>query len=84
MARAAPRREVLAMPISDVLSLALLVYTGVGVLFGSAFVAVGASRIDGGARGAPLAFRLLIFPGAAALWPLLLRKWLTAPRGPHP
>lgn len=52
------------------------VYVAVGFLFAIAFVAVGAARIDPGARGAPLGFRLLIFPAAAALWPLLARRWL--------
>lgn len=54
---------------------ALGLYVAAGFLFAIAFVAVGAARIDPGARGAPLGFRLLIFPAAVALWPLLAWRW---------
>ncbi|HBY62213.1 MAG TPA: hypothetical protein DEH78_20525 [Solibacterales bacterium] len=55
-----------------------LAYAIAGVLFGVAFVARGAEKIDPAARGASLGFRLLILPGSAALWPLLLVRWLRA------
>ena len=55
--------------------LALGVYLGVGVLFAVPFAFVGAARIDPDAAGATLGFRLLILPGAAALWPVLLVRW---------
>jgi hypothetical protein len=55
-------------------------YALLGVIFALAFVFVGVGRIDPVARHAPLQFRLVIIPGAAALWPWLLRRWLTAPR----
>jgi hypothetical protein len=32
--------------------------------------------MDTAALGMPLSARLLILPGMAALWPLVLRKWL--------
>jgi hypothetical protein len=51
-------------------------YAAAGVLFATAFVTVGVGRIDPAARGAPLGFRVLIFPASAALWPLLVIKWL--------
>jgi hypothetical protein len=51
-------------------------YTAAGVVFAIAFTARGAAAIDQSAGGAPLGFRLLIFPGAVALWPLLLSKWI--------
>jgi len=53
-------------------------YAAAGLVFAAAFVAHGAATIDNAARGAPLGFRLLIFPGAAALWPLLLTKWISS------
>ncbi len=56
------------------------VYGLVGVVFASAFVARGVGRVDRAAKGASWAFRLMILPGAAALWPLLLRKWVRATR----
>jgi hypothetical protein len=59
-------------------------YAAVGVLFAVAFVTAGASRVDPAAAGAPWGFRALIFPGAAALWPVMLQKWRRAARGrPH-
>ena len=58
------------------------VYVALGFLFAIAFVSIGAARIDPGARGAPLGFRLLIFPAAVALWPLLARRWLGGARQP--
>ena len=55
-------------------------YMGLGALFALAFVIKGAAAIDPSAKGAPIGFRLLIFPASAALWPLLLVKWLKAAR----
>jgi hypothetical protein len=55
-------------------------YAGVGVVFALAFVTVGVGRVDDGARGAGFLFRVLIFPAAAALWPVMLVKWMKAVR----
>jgi hypothetical protein len=51
-------------------------YAAAGAVFAVAFAALGVTRLDPSARGASLGFRLLILPGATALWPLLLRRWL--------
>lgn len=51
-------------------------YALVGLLFAPLFVFVRASRIDPDAKAGSLPFRLLILPGAAALWPLLAIDWL--------
>lgn len=51
-------------------------YLAAGVLFAIAFVSLGLARVDPAASGMPLSARLLIIPGAAALWPLMLRKWV--------
>lgn len=50
-------------------------YLGVGLLFALAFAARGASRLDPSARGASLGFRVVLVPGATALWPLLAQRW---------
>jgi hypothetical protein len=55
----------------------LAAYFLLGLAFALAFVIRGVAAIDPAARGMPLAARLLVLPGAAALWPLLLWKWLT-------
>jgi hypothetical protein len=50
-------------------------YLAAGAVFAAAFVARGVSSIDPAAAGMPWSARLLIFPGVAALWPLMLVKW---------
>ena len=57
-------------------------YSTVGCLFGLLFVTRGAQRVDPAAEGAGWGFRLLIFPGAAALWPVLAWRWRSAADGP--
>ena len=52
-----------------------LAYLGVGAVFAVAFTLVGAKRIDPVAASGTIGFRLLILPGATALWPLLLLRW---------
>lgn len=54
----------------------LLVYMGFGVLFAVPFVLFGVGRIDAAARESRWGFRVMIFPGSVALWPLLLLRWL--------
>ena len=51
-----------------------------GLAFALAFVTRGVGRVDPAAAGAPISFRLLIFPGSLALWPLLLSGWMRATR----
>lgn len=57
-------------------------YAGIGILFAFFFVLRGAGRIDPDAAKGTRGFRALIFPGAAALWPLLLKRWLGGQRNP--
>ena len=54
---------------------ALALYAAAGVVFAIAFVLFGISRVDSVAEHAPIGFRLIVIPGVAALWPLLLRRW---------
>lgn len=61
---------------------ALYLYALLGALFAAAFVAVGVQRLDEQAAGSGWGFRLLIFPGAVAFWPLLLRRWISGQRVP--
>jgi len=55
-------------------------YLAMGFVFAVAFVCFGAGRVDPHAKQGTWGFRLLIIPGAAALWPLLLSRWV---RGIH-
>jgi len=59
----------------------LEVYATFGLLFAVAFVTRGVERVDPSAHGSTLGFRILILPGAAALWPLLLTRWIRSARG---
>ncbi|GJM18999.1 MAG: hypothetical protein DHS20C14_12120 [Phycisphaeraceae bacterium] len=64
----------------NVILLALTAYAIPGILFALAFVWHGAGTLDPVARGAPMRVRLLFAPGAAALWPLLLTRWIRSRR----
>jgi hypothetical protein len=54
------------------------IYGAVGLAFAAIFVAVGIGRVDPVAHDAPLGFRLIVLPGCAALWPLVLGRWVRA------
>jgi hypothetical protein len=56
----------------------LAAYAALGVLFAIVFCSVGAAKIDPAARSSGIGFRVMIFPGATALWPLLLTRWIRA------
>ena len=56
---------------------ALGVYAAAGLVFAIAFVLRGVERIDPAAKGASWGFRLIVLPGVVALWPLLLRRWIS-------
>lgn len=60
----------------------VMIYAAFGVAFAIAFVIFGVGKIDPAAKGTPLLFRLLILPGAAALWPLLVKRWLGGQANP--
>jgi hypothetical protein len=60
--------------VSDVILLSAGGYLGAGMIFAIAFVFRLIARIDPTAAEGPLGFRLVLLPGAAALWPVLLRK----------
>ncbi len=65
---------------ADAILIIAAVYAIIGAAFGVGFVLRGVERIDPAARGTGWGFRLLIWPGAAALWPLLARRWMRATR----
>ena len=69
------------MEVAQVLVDALMVYGLSGTVFAIAFVTMGIQRVDSLAAHAPWGFRLIVLPGAAALWPLMLVRWLRAAPG---
>jgi hypothetical protein len=59
-------------------------YLALGIPVGIAFIARGVDRIDPAMGSSPKRVRLVILPGAVALWPILLVKWVRAPKHPTP
>jgi hypothetical protein len=51
-------------------------YASVGLLFALFFALRGAERYDPAVKNSPWGFRLLIVPGAMALWPFLIARTL--------
>jgi hypothetical protein len=49
-----------------------------GLLFAILFVSKGVQKVDEGAHGGSIGFRIIIIPGTMVFWPLLLKKWITA------
>jgi hypothetical protein len=66
------------MRVAEVFVAVLAVYGLAGALFSVAFVLFGIHRVDRVAEHAPVGFRLIVMPGVAALWPLLLTRWFRA------
>lgn len=62
--------------------LGVAAYTAIGVVVGLAFVIFGVARVDPAAQRTPVTFRAIILPGAAALWPWILARWLRAASSP--
>lgn len=60
----------------------LAVYLACGLAFAIPFVLLGVKRIDPHAAHGSWGFRLLIIPGTMALWPLLLRRWMSGAKEP--
>ncbi len=56
----------------------LIAYTAAGVLTAVAFVAFGLKRVLPPATPVTIGARLLFLPGAAALWPYVLMRWIKA------
>jgi len=75
--------------VARTLVLAFYAYALAGTAFAAVFTVFGVQRIDRLAKGSGPGFRILIFPGSVALWPLLLRRWISgrteppAEREPH-
>ena len=61
----------------------IAIYLALGFIFSIAFITKGVDKLDEGANGASLGFRLIIIPGTMIFWPLLLRKWLNSSKANH-
>jgi hypothetical protein len=54
----------------------LAAYAAIGLLFAAAFLTAGISRVDPASKDSGIGFRLIILPGVAALWPVMLKRWI--------
>lgn len=62
---------------ANVIVWAATIYWWIGVAVAVLFLTFGIERVDPASRGA-YAFRPLLLPGAALLWPVVLRRWARA------
>ena len=62
------------MMLAEIIVCAAGIYLLPGALFAVWFAASGVTKFDDAARGTGVAFRLIIFFGAAAFWILLIRR----------
>ncbi len=65
-----------------VLLVVLLVYGAAGLIVAVAFVSIGVTRVLAAPSPVTPGARLLLLPGAMALWPYVLVRWIRcgAPR----
>ena len=70
----------MSLVIAAYVAWAFLAYAGIGLAFGAWFAASGVGKVDPAALHAPWSFRLIVLPGAAALWPMLLVRCLSGPK----
>jgi hypothetical protein len=64
------------MTLAHLFVLLVYLYFGIGLMFGLWFVFRGADLLDPNMHGASWRTRLLLLPGSAALWVVLLSKLL--------
>ena len=64
--------------IVEIILIVVLIYLALGFLFAIPFVIKGVHKVDEGAHGGSISFRIIIIPGTMVFWPVLLKKWLNA------
>jgi hypothetical protein len=64
------------MAIVTIILYIVAVYLAMGFLFMIPFVIKGVDRIDEGAHGSSIGFRIIIIPGVIVFWIVLLSKWM--------
>jgi hypothetical protein len=56
--------------------LAVTLYAAVGIVIAAAFLVFGVTRVLPAPAAVTLGARIMLFPGAIALWPYVLIRWL--------
>lgn len=59
----------------EIFLIIVLIYLLMGVLFVIPFLLKGLTRVDEGAHGGSIGFKIIIIPGVIVFWPVLLNKW---------
>ena len=60
----------------EILLIIVAVYLLVGVLFVIPFLMKGLNKVDEGANGSTIGFKIIIIPGVIVFWPVFLSKWI--------
>jgi hypothetical protein len=63
-----------------IVPIGLALYAAAGIAVAAAFVAFGVTRVLPEPMPVSVGARILIFPGAVALWPYVLVRWLKSSR----
>jgi len=62
--------------IAAALPFAFALYAAAGIIIGLLFVLFGVTKVLSHPVSVTFGTRILLFPGSALLWPLVLRRWL--------
>ena len=60
----------------EILLIIAALYLLMGVLFVIPFLMKGLNKVDEGAHGSTIGFKIIIIPGVIIFWPLLLKRWV--------
>ena len=60
----------------EILLIIAAIYLALGVFFAIPFLMKGLNKIDEGAHGSTMGFKIIIIPGVIVFWPVLLSKWI--------
>ena len=76
------RTAEMSLLVAGAIAAVLEAYALAGLVFATVYLPRGARVMDEHLKGAPLLTRALIFPGVAALWPLLAWRWVRGTPAP--
>lgn len=68
------------MGIAEIILIIVALYLLLGVVFVIPFLTKGLTKVDEGAHGGTIGFKIIIIPGVIVFWPVLLNKWMKASR----
>jgi hypothetical protein len=64
----------------ELILIIILIYLLLGLLFVIPFLIKGLTKVDEGAHGGTIGFKIIIIPGVIVFWPALLSNWVKAKR----